>query len=77
MLISFGKNTLSSDRMAEFCHVVGNTILPQWIAYQVGYGLVMLKTEAERRADDAEHRAKEAEKKLAWALELLKGGKSA
>lgn len=72
-----GKNTLSADRMRDFCEAVGNTILPQWIAYQVGCGLVMLKTEAERRAEAAESRANEAEKKLAWALEVLNGRASA
>lgn len=69
-----GKNTLSADRMRDFCEAVGNTILPQWIAYQVGCGLVMLKTEAERRAELAEARAEEAEKKLAWAMQIMQGG---
>lgn len=64
-----GKNTLSNDRMRDFCHAVGNNILPQWIAYQIGCGLVMLKTEAERRAEEAEKRAKDAEAQV----ELLKG----
>jgi len=68
-----GKNTLSADRMKDFCDVVGNSILPQWIAYQVGCGLVMLKTEAERRAELAEARATEAEKKLAWAMQIMQG----
>ena len=68
-----GKNTLSADRMRDFCEVVGNTILPLWIAYQVGCGLVLLKTEAERRAEVAEARAVEAEKKLAWAMQIMQG----
>lgn len=72
-----GKNTLSNDRMHDFCEAVGNTILPQWIAYQVGCGLVMLKTEAERRAEEAEARADEAERKLAWAMEMFTKGKAA
>jgi hypothetical protein len=72
-----GKNTLSNDRMHDFCAAVGNTILPQWIAYQVGCGLVLLKTEAERRAEEAEARADEAERKLAWAMELFTKGKTA
>lgn len=67
-----GKNTLSGDRIRDFCDVVGNTILPQWIAYQIGCGLVVLKTEAERRAEEAERRAEEAEKKLAIAMEMFK-----
>lgn len=68
-----GKNTLSNDRMHDFCESVGNTIFPQWIAYQVGCGLVMLKTEAERRAELAEARANEAEKKLEWAMQIMQG----
>ena len=68
-----GKNTLRADMVCQFCRVVGNTIYPEWVAYQVGCGLVVLKSEAERRAEEAEHRAAEAEKKLAWALELLQG----
>lgn len=42
------------DKIAEFCESVGNTVLPEWIAFQVGCGLVLLKTEAERRAELAE-----------------------
>ena len=68
-----GKNTLSGDRMRDFCEAVGNTIYPQWLAYQVGCGLVMLKTEAERRAELAEARANEAEKKLEWAMQIMQG----
>lgn len=68
-----GKNTLSNDRMRDFCEAVGNTILPQWIAFQVGCGLVLLKTEAERRAEIAEARADEAEKKLEWAMQIMQG----
>ena len=73
--IKSGKNTLGADHIAEFCRIVGNTIYPEWIAYQIGCGLVMLKTEAERRAEEAEARAAEAERKLAWAMEVIKGVK--
>ena len=66
-----GKNTLSADRMRDFCDAVGNTILPEWIAYQVGCGLVVLKTEAERRAEDAERRLAEAEAKVELLKSLL------
>ena len=69
--IKKGTNTLHGDDLAKFCRVVGNNIVPQWLAYQVGCGLVVLKTEAERRAEAAEARASEAEKKLAWALEII------
>jgi len=72
-----GKNTLSNDRMHDFCEAVGNHILPQWIAYQIGCGLVMLKTEAERRAEAAEARAEDAEKKLEWAMQMYAQGRAA
>lgn len=71
--IKSGKNTLGADLVGGFCRVVGNTIYPEWIAYQIGCGLVVLKTEAERRAEQAEARAQEAEQKLAWAMDLLRG----
>lgn len=71
--IKKGTNTLHGDNVSRFCRVVGNTIYPQWLAYQIGCGLVMLKTEAERGAEEAEARADEAEKKLAWALQVIQG----
>lgn len=49
----------------------GNEAPVIWLAHSRGYGLVMLKSEAERRAEVAESRAAEAEKKLQWALELM------
>lgn len=71
-----GDNTLNADRVKEFCDVVGNQVYPEWLAYQVGCTLVMIQSEAERRAMDAESRAAEAEKKLNWALEVLNGRSS-
>lgn len=68
-----GTNTLHADDVAKFCRVVGNTIYPQWVAYQVGCALVVIKSEAERRAEQAERRAVEAERKLEWAMDLLQG----
>lgn len=71
--IKKSKATLQADLIADFCRIVGNTIYPDWIAYQVGCMLVVIKTEAERRAEVAEARAAELEKKLAFATELLHG----
>jgi len=70
--IKSGTNTLHADRMRDFCAVVGNTIYPEWLARQVGCTLVMLKTEAERRAEEAEARATEAEKKVAMLMDLMR-----
>lgn len=71
--IKKGEAGFQTDKLREFCELVGNTIYPEWIAYQVGCTLVMLKSEAERRADAATARAEEAERKLAFATELLQG----
>ena len=49
--IKKGKATLQADLIVNFCQIVGNTIYPEWIAYQVGCSLVMLKSEAERKMD--------------------------
>jgi hypothetical protein len=64
--IKKGKATLQADLMAPFCALVGNMIYPEWTAYQVGCTLVMIQSEAERRADDERRRADglEAENKL-------------
>jgi len=66
-----GTNTLANDRMAEFCDLVGNTVYPEWIAYQLGRTLVVIKTEAERRAEAAERRAAEAEAENRLMRQLL------
>jgi hypothetical protein len=64
------KATLQADLIAKFCTIVGNTIYPEWIAYQVGCTLVMIKSEAERRADAEKARADalDTENKLLRAL---------
>lgn len=71
--IKKGTNGLDPDLIAPFCRVVGNTIYPEWVAYQVGCGLYMLKTEAERRAEEAIARAEKAEEQVAMLKGLLVG----
>lgn len=71
--IKKGEATLQADKLADFCRTVGNTIYPEWLAYQIGCTLVMIKTEAERRADEAEKRATEAEALVATLKGLLIG----
>ncbi|WP_430434786.1 hypothetical protein [Methyloversatilis sp.] len=68
-----GTNTLDADRVAEFCHVVGNTVYPEWQAYQVGCTLVMIKTEAERRAEEALQKLAQAEAENKLMRQLLQG----
>jgi hypothetical protein len=71
--IKKGKATLQADLVAQFCELVGNTIYPEWSAYQVGCTLVMIKTEAERRAEQAEMRAAAAEAENRLMRQLLAG----
>lgn len=71
--IKKGKATLQGDLLKEFCKVVGNNVYPEWLAYQVGCTLVMIKTEAERRAEEAELRAAAAEAENKLMRQLLAG----
>lgn len=71
--IKKGKATLQADLMAEFCKLVRNRIYPEWQAFQVGCTLVMVKTEAERRAEEAERRAATAEAENKLMRQLLQG----
>ena len=71
--IKKSKATLQADLVREFCKVVGNTIYLEWLAYQVGCRLVMIQSEAERRAEHAEARAKDAEEKLKFLTQVMQG----
>ena len=71
--IKSGTANLDDDLLRKFCDVVGNRIYPEWQAYQVGCTLVMVKTEAERRAEEAEKRAREAEAENKLMRQLLAG----
>lgn len=70
--IKKGKATLQADLVAEFCKLVKNTVYPEWQAYQVGCTLVMVQTEAERRADAEKKRADAAELKLSVLMETFR-----
>lgn len=71
--IKSGTANLDDDLLSRFCDVVGNRIYPEWQAWQVGCTLVMVKTEAERRAEVAEQRAQAAEARAALLMEILSG----
>lgn len=71
--IKKGKATLQSDLTHRFCELVGNTVYVEWLAYQIGCTLVMVKTEAERRAEEAIKRAEAAEAENRLMRELLAG----
>lgn len=51
--IKSGAATLQADLIEPFCLVVNNRIYPEWLAYQVGCTLVQIKSEAERRLEQA------------------------
>ncbi|EEO27683.2 hypothetical protein [Oxalobacter paraformigenes] len=69
--IKKSKATLQGDLIKPFCKIVGNTIYPEWIAYQVGCTLVMTKSEAEQRLEEAEKRARDAERKLRALSDII------
>lgn len=71
--IKKGTNTLPADLVEKFCRVVGNHIYLEWLAYQCGFGVVMLKSEAERRAEQLEEALKEERIKTAALLDALRG----
>jgi hypothetical protein len=71
--IKKGEATLQAELMPLFCEVVGNRIYPEWIAFQLGCTLVQIQSEAEKRAELAERRAKEAEMKVRVLMEALAG----
>ena len=71
--IKKGEASLQADKEAAFCQVVGNTIYPEWRAYQLGCTMVLIKSEAERRAEAAEHALIEERAKTRLLSDLLKG----
>lgn len=71
--IKKAKATLQGDLVRDFCKIVGNTIYPEWLAYQVGCTLVMLESEAERRAKEAELKVRETQRENDLLRSLLVG----
>ena len=71
--IKKGKATLQCDLIAKFCEVVGNSIYPEWIAYQVGCTLVVIQSEAERRAEVEREKREAAEAENRLLRQLLQG----
>lgn len=71
--IKKGKATLQGDLVSAFCAIVGNTIYVEWLAYQIGCALMMLKSEAERRAEALERQLAEERLKNRVLVEALHG----
>jgi len=63
------KAAFPGERIKEFCDLVNNRIYVQWINSQVGCTAVLLKSEAERIAEQALARAATAEREV----EILHG----
>lgn len=68
-----GKGHFPPDRINDLMDLCGNEVPLIWQAYRRGYGLVVLKTEAERRAEAAEARAAQAELKVRVLMEAIAG----
>jgi hypothetical protein len=68
-----GDATLADDKIAEFCRTVGNTIYPEWRAYQVGCTLMLIQTEAERQRDEARAALEKTEIENRILREMLQG----
>lgn len=71
--IKKGEANFPMGKLQVFCKLVGNRIYPEWIAYQVGCGLLTLKTEAERRAEAAEQALIHEREKVKLLQEVLAG----
>lgn len=71
--IKKGEANFPLDKLHAFCVTVGNQIFADWIAYQLGCQLVMIQSEAERRADEAERERDEARSEAEMLKRLLVG----
>lgn len=68
-----GMATLDNDLIREFCKVVGNTIYSEWLAYQIGCTLVLIQSEAERMAAEAQASLEQEREKNKLLMQLLQG----
>lgn len=68
-----GTNTLDADLIHKFCSIVRNTIYVDWVAYQVGCGLVLLKSELERRLDEMQIALQKSREREELMRDLLQG----
>lgn len=61
------------NKLNGLMDLCGNEAPLMWLANSRGYGLVILKTEAERRAEAAERALEEERSKVRLLTDLLKG----
>lgn len=58
------------NRLNDLCEICGNEAPLIWWAHSRGYGLVMLKTEAERRIEELEGQLAKERERREWAEEI-------
>jgi hypothetical protein len=68
-----GEGHFPTDKVNDLMDMCRNEVPLLWLAHRRGYGLVVLKSEAERRAEAAERRAQEAELKVRVLTEAISG----
>lgn len=68
-----GKGHFPPDKINDLMDLCRNEVPLIWQAHARGYGLVVLKTEAERRAEVAEKHAAEVEKENQLLRQLVQG----
>ena len=65
------------NKLNDLMNLCGNEVPLTWLANSRGYGLVLLKSEAERQRDEAEHALELERQKNQMLMDLLKGRASA
>lgn len=68
-----GDANFPTNRLGDLMDICGNDAPLMWLAHARGYGLVVLRTESERRAEEAERRLAEEREKVRWLTDLLQG----
>lgn len=68
-----GTGHFPTEKIDPLMDLCGNEAPLIWLSTKRNYGLVLLKDEAERRAEEAERRAKEAEDKLKFLTQVMQG----
>ena len=62
------------NKLNSFMDICGNEAPLIWLAHSRGYGLMLLKSEAERRAEAAEDELEKEREKTRMLMSLLKTG---
>lgn len=71
--ITKGDAHFPTNKLNDLMNLCGNEAPLQWLAHSRGKGLVLLKSEAERRAEVAEHELQGERAKVAMLTEILRG----